>query len=296
MSLLIVDGDAACIQTAMVACGLGACLARQGWRVAPLSAPPAGPPLSERIVGASHSRLSVVLAEACGLAPEDRFVCLDGNVANALKGLRDFETVIALGLASSQGLVMTISGQASQFHVTLGEETLGVLPEIPADSLFPQEDGELAALPPQIPGRPRIGIVSLPHISNFASYSMIRGAEWIAGIMPGNFDVILLPESANPASDRQWLSEQGLREWLVMQKLSGSRLIAFSEGLAPQARVEDASAVAEYRRLSAVIGARIQAPLPSDEDFDRLAGFVARHLRIPVLEHALRHGSGLIVE
>lgn len=296
MSLLIVEGDAAPALIAAVAGALGACLARQGWRVAPLSAPAAAPPLSERIGGTTNSRLACVLAEACHLGPEDRFVCHGGDIAKALEALNDFETVIALGLDAPNALRLTVTENVEGLRVALSADSLGVLSAVPAEDLFPADAPELSALPLQVPGRPRIGIVSLPHITNFPAYSVIRGSEWIAGILPGNFDVILLPESGNVPSDRQWLGEQGLHEWLVMQKLSGCRLVAFSGGLAPQARVEDPDAVQDYRQLSAIIGARIPAPLPSEEDYDRLAAWIAGHLEISRLEHALRHGSGLIVE
>ena len=178
----------------LVTAAVARSLRLRGFRVAPLYL---GPPAQQTFPcpeGGTVSRPAAILAEACGILPEARFEAVNPSAFG-----RDFDWLVVQAaefnrpldhcrrLAVSQdGPGYLISGDG--FHLRL--------PAPPEVTLSPEILPEVEALPPYRPGVPRIGVVSLPHITNFDDFLKVPGAEWIAFPLPGRLDVIFYPETS----------------------------------------------------------------------------------------------------
>ncbi len=101
----------------------------------------------------------------------------------------------------------------------LGVPVLGVLPMLPADAgALPAEDSlELARAPRPFPGsgRPRVGLVRLPHTSNFSDFQAIEAcadldARWIRSADEvADCAAVLLPGTRRTGDDLAWLRAGG---------------------------------------------------------------------------------------
>jgi hypothetical protein len=241
-------------------------LFQQGLRVAPLHL---APPHPQRIAcpeGGSVSRATAVLAEACGLDPGPPF-----ESAATLESLRAFDVVLVEApkpLPGWPGIEVDNNGAATLVRAP------GVSFEFPwlaGVDLMPLPDPELDALPPCRPGAPRVGVVTLPHMDNFTDFLLLRGAEWMTAPLPGRFDVLLLPSTANLGSDQEWLSLQGLDTWIGMQRATGCKVISVGSPWAGAAKSVEQGALADFRVLSRLLGASVPAPLPDARTLDQLA-------------------------
>lgn len=296
MNVVELGGGAPLETRIAVGCGLCRSLHRRGWRVAPLMPAGASTASDGRAPLGGVSRLTAMLSEASGVHPEPAFEVSPGKVEAALEALSHFDFVIAFepsGRTACQRLL--VENQGTGLRLLFGEADFE-LPEPPALDVFPRWDEELARLPAYRPGRPRVGIVSLPALENFAAYTGIPGAEWIAGVLPGSFDAILLPESGDSGLAVAWLAETGLSDWLMTQKLTGCRLIGFGDTYGGIARLEEAGAAADYRRLSKLLEARMPVPLPGEDEFDLLGDYWERAVCMDDLETRLLRGPGIIVK
>ncbi len=270
MNHVLVTGPAQSSQPSPVAVAIVRSLNLHGFRVAPLYL---GSPASQRFScpeGGTVSRHAAVLSEACGLLPQARF---EGSGADDFGQEFDWLVIDApagLPTALDHCRELRIEPRGDGWMVTSGTETLH-LPPPPDVQLEPWISPEVEALPEYRPGYPRIGVLSCPHITNFDDFLQVPGAEWIAFPLPGKLDVILLPTSSGQASDTEWLGLQGLDNWLTLQKAMGCRIV--STGF-PFLGVQPSLAPGDLRdpnKLSLAIGARVAAPLPSDEDINRFA-------------------------
>ncbi len=270
MNHVLVTGPSQGSQPSLAAIAICRSLRAHGFRVAPLYL---GPPAEQRFPcpgGGSISRHAAILAEACGLLPQVRF---EGSPA--IEFGQEFDWLVidaAAGLPAPLDHCRTlrIDPQCQGWTVTAGAATI-ILPPAPPVELTPQVSPEVEALPEYRPGYPRIGVLSCPHITNFDDFLDVPGAEWIAFPLPGKLDVILLPASSGHASDTEWLGIQGLDNWLTLQKAMGCRMVSTGfplPGIKPSLAPGD---LRDPNKLSLAIGARVPAPLPSDEDINRLA-------------------------
>jgi hypothetical protein len=245
-------------------------LRQSGHAVAPLmAAAPSGDPVACP-EGGTVTRATAVLAEACGFMPEPRFE----NGLQALPQLEAaFDAVVVEMPARVDAPPSSRNIRVSRVGLELAIDGVGSFRRLDGVDLMPAADPELASLPPWSFGKgPRVGIVSLPRMADFSESRLLRGAEWLATPAPGVFDLILVPSSGDPQGDRGWMSEQGLDEWLVRQRLAGCRL--FSAGWNwPGAQTLDPIFLADHRQMSRLLGRRLPAPLPDDETLDRLAAW-----------------------
>ena len=297
MKVLEIGGGAPLETLIAVGCGLGRSLHRRGWRVAPLYSSGVPFPRDGRAPFGGVSRVAAILAEACGTHPDPSFEVTAGALADALRQLAHFDFVIAFEASGQTGCQrFAVERLGSGLRLVFDGGVSEILEQPPALELYSRWDEALAQLPAYRPGRPRVGIVSLPGLANFAAYTSIPGAEWIAGVLPGSFDAILLPESADSRAVESWLTETGLHDWLTTQKLTGCRVIGFGETYGGIAQVVEADAISDYRRLSQILEARMPVPLPGDGDFASLGDWWEAAVRMEDLEPRLLRGTGLIVE
>jgi cobyric acid synthase len=249
------------------AAGLAGWLARSGLRVAPLHLSSRDGDCAPGPGGEAVCRAAAVLAEACGLRPEPEFdSCWD-----TLERLcAEYDVVVvespeAPGSMPFLNLCRTAAG--------ISVDGLGSLPLFTPD-LMPAAEPELAALPAWRLGQgPRVGVVSLPHITNFPDFRLFVGSEWLAQPAAGRFDLLFFPATSNPDSDAEWLRETGLDVWLAAQRDAGARLLGC--GWCPLgATALEPGAPADYRAASRLLGRRLSAPLPDEATLERLADWV----------------------
>lgn len=266
---LVLTGDPSSHGLSLVAAAACRSLHLHGFRVAPLYL---GPPAQQTFPcpeGGNVTRPAAVLAEACGILPEARFEAaapsafgrdFDWLVIQSAEAPAPLDHCRRLAVAS-HGLGFVVSGDGFSF----------VLPAPPPVALSPEILPEVEALPPYRPGAPRIGVVSLPHITNFDDFLRVPGAEWIAFPLPGKLDVIFFPDTSHLDSDNEWLSLQGLDNWLTLQKALGCRMVTTGYPL-PGARASlSPGDIKDPNQLSLALGAKVLPPLPDEPAFDQLA-------------------------
>jgi hypothetical protein len=240
-----------------------------GFRVAPLYL---GPPTQQTFAcpeGGRVSRPAAILAEACGILPEARFEGINPSEFG-----RDFDWLVIQADEFNDPLDhcrrLAVSNDGPGYLVT-GDNFNLQLPAPPDVILTPEILPEVEALPPYRPGLPRIGVVSLPHITNFDDFLKVPGAEWIAFPLPGRLDVIFYPDTSHLDSDNEWLGLQGLDNWLTLQRAMGCRMVSTGYPL-PGARARlDPGDLKDANKLSLALGAKVQTPLPDESSLGLLA-------------------------
>ncbi len=113
---------------------------------------------------------------------------------------------------------------------------LGVFPFSPdlylaaEDSAVLDHKGQRTPQLPGFEGRPRVGIVRLPHISNFTDFRLLPDACWISQPPHGSFDFIFLPGTKTTIDDLAWLRARGLDQWILSQHAAGATVIGICGG------------------------------------------------------------------
>lgn len=221
--------------------------------------------------GGRVTRAAALLAEACGLAPSPEF----DSGWDAVDGLLQQHDIVVVEAASAESAPDRSIEVALRRH----ERSIEVLPggSLPLfePDLMPAPDPELESLPPwRLGAGPRVGVISLPHITNFGEYRAFRGAEWLASPAAGRFGLVFIPGSSNEPSDLEWLQETGLLTWLAGQMQSGAMVVVTgwqdpgSLGVAtPRLALGD---LLDYRAVSSLLGLRLPMPLPPDDLLERL--------------------------
>ncbi len=253
-----------------VACGLARWLANQGYHPAPLHLGAAGAHQAACPGGGTVSRAAALLAEACRLAPEPLFE----------SGWSRLEEVAQRGdvvIVEAQEVPGSMS-RLPQILVERGREGLRVN-GFPLPAFSPAVTHgtvpELEGLPDwEFATRPRIGVVSLPHLLDFRDLALLRGAEWLAAPGVGQFEFVFVPATSDAGHDAAWLEETGLAAWLREQALGGAVVASCGWEAAGARRVERED-VTDYRRLSILLGRKMAPPMPDDSVFEGLAAWVA---------------------
>lgn len=274
--VVVVASDLAASGKTYFAAGLARWLKTRGYSVAPLhlSAPSLDP--IDCPGGGRVSHPAALLAEACGLMPSLDFEAGWDAIPSLLQ---EHDLVIVESPAGPPPPVPAILLKLTRRPTAIDISPGGSLPLF-QPGLIPDPDPALAALPPwRLGAGPRVGIISLPHITNFPEYQPFRGAEWIASPPAGRFGVLFLPHSSNPPEDLAWLGDTGLLDWLRRQVLDGARLAASGwplDALPPVADHLEPGALADYRIASRILQLRMPAPLPSEELLERLADWAGQ--------------------
>lgn len=242
-----------------VAAAAARALTRQGYTVMPWW-PCGGEP-------GSDSRGLAILADACRLFPDEDFA-KPGEAPPAACAAADL--VLAFAPAAPAGSILGVSEDAAGLDVTLPNAE-AAFPHPRIDALLPVMPPAVAALPEYRVGVPRYGVISLPHIVHFSDYALLRAAEWVAQPLPGRFDALFFPMTSNVASDREWLSLQGLDDWLFTQRAMGCKLYTTGEAVAPHTEDLPRETLLSSEALSLRLGVRLPAPLPPDEVLEALA-------------------------
>jgi hypothetical protein len=171
--------------------------------------------------------------------------------------------------------LLNASAAAIELLDTVSGETWQA-PWYDASTLFPAIPPALARLPEwTFQNAPRVGILSLPHLRNFADFRLFRGAEWIASPPPGQFDLLLVPDSADEAFDRQWLAESGLDAWLERQRQQGCCILCTGFPVSPGQTVAP-GALRDFRAASLALGRRLAPPDPEESELDALAAWLEK--------------------
>lgn len=253
------------------ACGLARWLRNRGYHVAPIHLSTRNGDPVECPGGGRVTRAAALLAEACGLAPSPDFE----SGWQALDSLLQQHDVVVVeapsaGPAPEGSIEVRVRRNGRSIDLPRG----GSLPFFETD-LMPAPDPELEALPAwRLGAGPRVGVISLPHITNFGEYQAFRGAEWLASPPVGRFGVVFIPGCSNEPSDVEWLQETGLLAWLSGQIQSGA-VVAVSgwqepDSLGVATRKLALGDLLDYRAVSRLLGMRMPVPLPSDELLERL--------------------------
>lgn len=267
--LLPVRGQAPQSGSTIVSLSLCRWLHEQGVAVAPVHR---GSPGGWRSVACpAAGRVSwpaALLAEACGLAPEPLFEA--GMEAAEALGRR-FDVVVSDGEAG--GLEIVRSGGRLRF--LLSGEAVSLRECDPWPYLDPEPE-DLRSLPGgESAGAPRCGVVSLPHLLDFAGWSAVRGAEWLTTPGIGRYDFLFLPMTADRGFDRTWLDEQGLSPWLRQQAEAGVRVLSVGWSWDGAARIEPEVILSDVL-LSRLTGYRWPKRLPSPAEWEALSAWLER--------------------
>jgi adenosylcobyric acid synthase len=111
-----------------------------------------------------------------------------------------------------------------------GRPCLGVFPML-QDVFIDAEDGVCLEEPQMRRAGPRVGIVRLPHISNFTDFRLLAPfADWITRPAQGRFDCVILPGTKNTIGDLAWLRHSGLDQWILSQSRAGAMVIGICGG------------------------------------------------------------------
>ena len=131
-----------------------------------------------------------------------------------------------------------------------GQRCFGVVPYI--DSLdIDQEDGVSLDERLQNPAEFRVGVVQLPHISNYTDFNPLERVDGVAvdylrtpaGPFP---EVLIIPGSKNTIRDLEWIRERGFDPWFRGALRSGSFVMGICGGYQMLGtRVSDPSGVEE---------------------------------------------------
>lgn len=253
-----------------VACGLARWLVNQGFHPAPLHLGAAGAHQEACPGGGTVSRAAALLAEACRLAPEPLFESAWSRVDEiAQRG--DVVIVEAPAVSGSMSRLPQIRVERAGGGLRVNGFPLSLFSPAVTYGAVP----ELEGLPDwEFATRPRIGVVSLPHLLDFRDLALLRGAEWLVAKGVGQFEFLFVPATSDAGHDAAWLEETGLAEWLREQALGGA-VVASCGWEAGGARPVEREDLTDYRRLSLLLGRRMAPPMPDDSVFDGLAAWVA---------------------
>jgi adenosylcobyric acid synthase len=75
-----------------------------------------------------------------------------------------------------------------------------------------------------------IGVIALPHISNFSDFRLLPHARRISKPVDAAFTCILIPGTKNTLADLAWLRSTGLAEWIKDQHNAGARVVGICGG------------------------------------------------------------------
>jgi len=168
--------------------------------------------------------------------------------------------------ASAEGLEL-LDAVSGETLLAPGHDTSALFPEIPT---------ALAGLPEwTYQNAPRVGIISLPHLSNFADFRLFRGAEWVSSPPPGWFNLLIVPASADESFDRGWLSEERLDAWLERQREQGCSILTTGSGIF-HGEMLAVGALQDFRAASIALGRRLPPPDPEESALDALAVWLER--------------------
>lgn len=265
-----------------VACALARWFVHEGYAPAPLHLARRSPDRVECPGGGTVSRNAALLAEACRVPPEP--LMESGWAALGELASRSDLVIVEAGWeeAHAGGLTRVVVDR-SDAGITVN----GVALPLFAPSVTHAGAMELEGLPPwEYASRPRTGVISLPHLLEFADLALLRGAEWLTAAGIGQFEFLVVPATANAPHDAAWLEETGLRSWLEQQAQGGAVVISCGWEVSG-ARTMEREDLTDYRRLSLLVGRRLPAPLPDDPVLDSLAEWIAPWARQAALLPAL---------
>ncbi len=115
-----------------------------------------------------------------------------------------------------------------------GRRCLGVLPYI--DSLgIDQEDGVSLDERSDIPAEFRIGVIQLPHISNYTDFNPLEhfegvGVEYLKTPTGPSPDLLIIPGTKNTIRDLQWIRDSGFEPFVRDALRSGSVVLGICGG------------------------------------------------------------------
>jgi hypothetical protein len=255
---------------------IGRWLSRAGRNVTPLH-------IVEKLPEGGLSRDVALLAMACGHGLESSYETARGDAARELARLQNTSDLVLVEMHGEplqlgpHGVGLEISGRGVRGRMMLrssdGEEHVAA--SWAGGELTEVEDPGLMTLPRWTPkSGPRVGVISLPHRDDFEGYGALRGAEWMTVGLPGRFDFLVIPGCTSSASDRQWMSEQGLDVWVRGQAEQGCRILRGDGAPVEVGEPFGPGALGDHKLVSRLLGRRIDAPLPDEKKLDELADWL----------------------
>jgi adenosylcobyric acid synthase len=138
-----------------------------------------------------------------------------------------------------RGDIALFADGARWIQARTAKPVFGVLPWF-TDISIEAEDSVVLENPPPLRGalrdRPLIGVIRLPHISNFTDFDPLRNLDGLAlqflekvqGLSP--FSAVILPGSKNTRFDLAWLHRSGWSDRLKTYAEAGGRLLGICGG------------------------------------------------------------------
>ncbi|HWQ52291.1 MAG TPA: cobyric acid synthase [Bryobacteraceae bacterium] len=84
---------------------------------------------------------------------------------------------------------------------------------------------------PRTPGRPRIAIVRLPHVSNSTDFRLLAPfVEWVTRPTDAAYDCIILPGAKSTIDDLAWMRAAGLDAWVAEHARAGGMVLGVCGG------------------------------------------------------------------
>jgi hypothetical protein len=255
---------------------IGRWLSRAGRNVTPLH-------IVEKQPEGGMSRDVALLALACGHGLESSYEAARPDALRELARLQQSSDLVLVELhgpaldLGPHGIHLDITGRGVRGRMKL--QSSDGLEHTAASwtggEITEEEDPELLALPRWTPkSGPRVGVISLPHRDEFEGYGALRGAEWMTVGLPGRFDYVVIPGCTSTGSDREWLTLQGLDSWLLGQAEQGCRILHGDGAPVELGERFEPGSLRDHKRVSRILGRRIDAPLPDEGKLDELADWL----------------------
>jgi len=111
-----------------------------------------------------------------------------------------------------------------------GKPCLGVFP-FDVEIELAAEDGVALESPSTVRSPvPGVGVVALPHISNFTDFRLLGPVPFLRKPIDQRFETIFLPGTKAPIPDMDWLRRCGMDQWILEQHRRGCRIVGVCGG------------------------------------------------------------------
>lgn len=218
------------------------------------------------------------------------FAQLYGTVA--LLKERERARVVGTVINKFRGDVSLLRPGLGQLEELTGVPVLGVIPYVKVD--IDDEDSLSSRLNRKTHSAPiDIAVLRLPHMANFTDFAPLErhpaiGVRYVEKIQNlGQPDLVIVPRSASPEADRNWLRETGLADAAPVLEITTAGM--FDDGEAVEALANRLLVAKGLPPMEVHLSSRREY---LEEQFDLLAQAVRENLDLPALYRAMDQYEG----